>query len=104
AAAHSSGRLCERVDAVAFTGDVVERVKRGIESADLVVADLTSGNANVYLEVGYSWGCRKPTILLVRNADELKFDVKTQRCLIYKNIRDLERLLKAEIAAMKRQD
>jgi TIR domain len=102
-AAHASGLLCERVDAIAFTADVVERIKRGIERADLVVADLTSGNANVYLEVSDAWGCRTPTILVVRNVDDLKFDVKTQRCLVYKNIRELERLLMAEITQLKNQ-
>ena len=102
-AAHTNSLLCERVDAIAFTGDVVERIKRGIEDADLVIADLTSGNANVYLEVGYAWGCRKPTILIVRNTDDLKFDLKTQRYLIYKNIRDLERKLSDEIAELKSQ-
>ena len=74
-----------------------------IEKAELVIADLTSGNPNVYLEVGYAWGCRKSTILIVQNADDLKFDVKTQRCLVYKNIRDLERMLRDEIAKLKSQ-
>ena len=101
-AVHSAGLLCERVDAVSFTGDVFERVKAGIETAELVVADLTGSNANVYLEVGYAWGCRRPTILVVRDADDLKFDVRGQRCLVYKTIHKLEEALTAEIAALRR--
>ena len=61
------------------------------------MADLTNANQNVYLEVGYAWGCGVPTVLLVKNPDHLKFDVKGQRCLVYKNIKNLEEQLKNEL-------
>lgn len=97
-----AGLLCERVDMDIFTGDIVERIKSRIESAKIVsakivIADLTGTNANVYLEVGYAWGCDVPTLLLCRNPDELKFDVKSQRCLIYSSINDLRKKLSAEL-------
>ena len=96
-AVNDAGYLCERVDEAHFTGDVMERVKFRIKQADLVLADLTQANANVYLEVGYAWGCEKPTILLVQDANELKFDVKGQRCLVYSGIRELEEMLHKEL-------
>lgn len=96
-AVNKAGFLCERADLQSFTGDVVDWVKTRIENATLVVADLTGANANVYLEVGYAWGKNKNTILLVKNADELKFDVKGQRCLVYKNIKDLMEKLEYEL-------
>lgn len=96
-AVNKAGYLCERVDDAHFTGDVMERVKMRIKQADLVLADLTQANANVYLEVGYAWGCGKQTVLLVQDANELKFDVKGQRCLIYSGIRELEELLQNEL-------
>ncbi|MBV9286990.1 MAG: hypothetical protein JO288_04070, partial [Hyphomicrobiales bacterium] len=99
-AVNSVGLLCERGDSAAFTGDVLDWVRRRIASATLVIADLTSANPNVYLEVGYAWGCRIPTVLLVRNPDELKFDAKGQRCLVYKSIRHLEELLQNELSAL----
>jgi hypothetical protein len=54
-------------------------------------------NPNVYLEVGYAWGRGRQTILLVRDIKELKFDVAGYRCLVYKNIRDLETQLSREL-------
>ena len=63
-AAHSNSLLCERVDAVSFKGDIVERIRVGIESATVVIADLTSANPYVYFEIGYAWAFRKPTILM----------------------------------------
>lgn len=99
-AANASGLLCERADLSVFTGDVMEWVKARISSAKLVVADLSSANPNVYLEVGYAWGCRVPTVLLVREANDLKFDVKGQRCIVYKSIKQLEESLRIEFAGL----
>ncbi len=77
ASVNSAGFLCERADLSSFTGDVMDWVKKRISSATCVIADLTTGNPNVYLEVGYAWGCGIPTILLTKNTSDLKFDVKT---------------------------
>lgn len=96
-AVNKAGYLCERADEAFFTGDIMERVKLRIRQADLVLADLTQANANVYLEVGYAWGCDKQTVLLVQDANELKFDVKAQRCLVYSGIKELEELLQKEL-------
>lgn len=94
---NASGFLCERADIASFTGDVVEWVKRRIASASLVIADLSGANPNVYLEVGYAWGCGRPTILLTRDTSHLRFDVQSQKCLTYKKIKDLESMLQAEL-------
>jgi hypothetical protein len=96
-AVNKAGYLCERADEDYFTGDIMERVKSRIRQADLILADLTQANANVYLEVGYAWGCNKQTILLVQDSTELKFDVKAQRCLVYSGIKELEELLQKEL-------
>ena len=96
-AVNKAGCLCERADEAYFTGDIMDRVKLRIRQADLVIADLTQANANVYLEVGYAWGCDKQTVLLIQDATELKFDVKSQRCLVYSGIKELEELLQKEL-------
>jgi hypothetical protein len=101
-AVNAAGLLCERADLSAFTGDVLDWVKRRISSATLVVADLSSANANVYLEVGYAWGCQIPTILLARDANDLKFDARGQRCLVYKSIKNLEESLRNELRGVLR--
>lgn len=97
-AAQRAGLLCERLDEAHFTGDILTRVKSRIDACKAVVADLSYANPNVYLEVGYAWGRNKPTILLVRDGDELKFDVQGQRCLKYRRIKDIEQSLGEELA------
>jgi hypothetical protein len=99
-ATKGAGLLCERADLSAFTGDVMEWVKNRIATAKLVVADLSSCNPNVYLEVGYAWGCRVPTVLLAHQVNDLKFDVKGQRCIIYTSIRHLEEMLRRELEGL----
>jgi hypothetical protein len=94
---NKAGFLCERIDLTSFTGDILSRIKSRIESASLVVADLTGANANVYLEVGYAWGRERQTLLLVKKGEDLKFDVRSQRCLHYKNISDLAKQLENEL-------
>jgi hypothetical protein len=63
----------------------------------MVIPDLTTANPNVYLDFGYAWGCGVPTVLLTRDTGDLKFDVRGQRCLAYKRIKELEELLATEL-------
>jgi len=96
----AAGYLCERMDMTRFMGDILARIKSRIEAASLVVADLTGSNPNVYLEVGYAWGKDRPTLLLTKKGDELKFDMRGQRCIEYSSIRDLEKKLMADLAVL----
>jgi len=100
-AVNSCGYLCERADLKSFTGDVMEFVKERIATSDFVIADLTSANPNVYLEVGYAWGLNKKTVLLIKDTNELKFDTRGQKCLPYTTIKDLETKLKNELSNLK---
>jgi hypothetical protein len=93
----AAGMLCERIDEIPFTGDVVSRMRDMIGSSTIVVADLSNANPNVYLEVGYAWGVGKPCILLCNRMTDLKFDVQGQRCLKYGSIKELEKTLSSEL-------
>jgi hypothetical protein len=100
-AVNNAGFLCERADEVVFTGDILDLIKRRIAKARLVIADLSTANPNVYLEVGYAWGLGIPTVLIVQDAQELKFDVKGQKCIIYSGIRELEEKLSQELLGLR---
>lgn len=101
-AVNNAGFLCERADESVFTGDIMDLVKRRIRESTLVVADLTMANPNVYLEVGYAWGVGVPTVLIAQDPQELKFDVRGQKCIIYSGIRELEEKLGRELLGLKR--
>ena len=101
-AVNRAGYLCERADEVLFTGDILDLIKRRIRNASLVIADLTTANPNVYLEVGYAWGLGIPTVLIAQDPQELKFDVKGQKCIIYSGIRELEEKLSHELIGLRK--
>jgi hypothetical protein len=97
-AVRNCGFICERVDETHFTGDVLERIRVGIQSADLVIADLTEGRPNVYLEVGYAWGRNIPVVFVAKKGEKVHFDVSTHRCVYYGRFsqfaKDLEALIR----------
>jgi hypothetical protein len=94
------GLICERMDELNFTGDVVAMMRRRIAEASIVVADISSANPNVYLEIGYAWASGRPTVLLCDSESQPLFDVRGHRFLQYDSIRDLEEKLEREVAAL----
>lgn len=98
---HAAGLLCERIDQAHYTGYIVDQIKKRIESATVVVAVLTGANPNVYLEVGYSWGKGRPTILVVNDSKELLFDLSSEKCLVYDSIKNLAEILSKALGAYK---
>lgn len=102
--ANSLGILAERVDEQIFREGILERIYRQIELADLIVADMTGQNPNVFYEVGYAHAKGKLCILLTQNADDIPFDLKHHRHIVYGNsIGDLRSLLAGEMAWAKAQ-
>lgn len=52
------------------TGQISDRIFRDIESAGLVIADLSSGKLNVPHEIGYAMGLKKDLILVHNGTSE----------------------------------
>lgn len=73
---------CERVDHDKFTGDIVNRIKERIASAEFVIADITDNRPNVFYEVGYADGLQKKIVFISQQQD-IPFDIHTQRTIIY---------------------
>lgn len=85
---------CTRADDIAGSGSILERVLHGIASAELIVADLTGSNANVFYELGIAHSRTKRVLLLTQNINDVPFDLGSWHCKIYslsstRNIRDL---------------
>jgi nucleoside 2-deoxyribosyltransferase len=98
---HAAGLLCERMDHLSFTGEIIEWMKRKIETATVVIAEISEVNPNVYLEVGYAWGKGRPTILLAQDIANMAFDVRGHRCLQYDRITTLEQVLSRELTELR---
>jgi hypothetical protein len=74
---------CIRADERYLIGTIMDDVNEQIERADLIVADLTGRNPNVFYEVGYAAALRKPVIQIAQSASDLPFDVRHLRTFPY---------------------
>lgn len=98
-ACESSGAYCQRVDEQMFDGTILDRIYNQIAKADVIVADLTGRNPNVFYEVGYAHALGKRVILLVQEVEDIPFDLKQHAAVIYKKgkIAQLQEKLKHSV-------
>jgi len=83
-AAEEAGYRVWRGDDSAFSGSITKEIVEALASADLVIADLTDRNPNVYLELGIRHCLRRSgTIHLIRDDQALPFDVAGYRAIKY---------------------
>jgi hypothetical protein len=98
------GIMAERVDEQVFHREgILQRIYNQIEAADFVIADMTGRNPNVFYEVGYAHAKGKTCILLTENADDIPFDLKHQRHIVYSSIQDLTRKLSLDLKVVKEE-
>ncbi|MCX6624038.1 MAG: hypothetical protein NTY38_23845 [Acidobacteria bacterium] len=77
-----------RADAEIFgTGKIIDQIWAGINSARVLVAELTGRNPNVLYELGIAHALRKPVVLVSSNEADVPFDVRHVR-VIYYDMRD----------------
>jgi nucleoside 2-deoxyribosyltransferase len=96
-----------RADEVRRPGSIMGQIFEGIRSAAVCVADLTGNNPNVMYELGIAHALHKPVAQLVQTIDDLPFDLRHLRHLVYRTdaanwavqLRaDLEAMLRAALA------
>lgn len=80
-----AGAYCERVDEQIFNETILERIYNQISKADVVIADMTGRNPNIFYEVGYAHALGKTTVLLTQEASDIPFDLKHYPHIIYNN-------------------
>ena len=82
-AAEDAGAYAERVDDQLFTGGILDRIFNQINKADVIVADMTGRNANVFYEVGYAHALGKVVLLVTQLVEDIPFDLKHRPHLVY---------------------
>ena len=90
AGAKDVGVLAERVDEQLYSEGILDRIYSQIRAADIVIADMSGQNANVFYEVGYAHALNKLCIHLTQRTDDIPFDLRHQRHIVYSSIVDLK--------------
>lgn len=78
-------RIDKRNDANSITQSIIE----ALDNADLVIADITGHNPNVFYEMGYRARTKKPMIHLRKKGENLPFDITAIRTFEY-DLTDLD--------------
>jgi hypothetical protein len=79
------GFEARRADDVYSPGIVLQDIVTGLIRSQVVIAEITPVNANVFYELGYAHALGKQTILLAERGRTLPFDVSGYRCIFYDN-------------------
>lgn len=99
AACTEAGAYCERLDEQVFDEGMLDQIYIQIAKADMIVADMSNQNANVFYEVGYAHALDKRVILITNSASDIPFDLKHRFHIVYeKSIANLKTKLRDRIA------
>ncbi|CQR72136.1 hypothetical protein SOV_09800 [Sporomusa ovata DSM 2662] len=90
AAAAKVGVEAQRLDEQIFNEGMLERIYRQIDMADIIIANMSGKNPNVFYEVGYAHAKEKICILLTDNASDIPFDLKQRRHIVYSTLTQLQ--------------
>ena len=83
------GFTAQRVDEFNTSGSITQEILDALNDYELVIADLTGHNPNVFFEIGYRTKSHKPIIHLKRKDEIIPFDVSAIRTFEY-DLTDLD--------------
>lgn len=72
-----------RADKMSNTGLITKAIIEQIISANLVIADLTDNNPNVFYELAIRHSYRKPAIQIIKGEVNIPFDIANMRTISY---------------------
>ena len=107
--AEDCGYAAVRADHISKPGLISPQVIECIAEADLVIADLTEGNPNVFYELAIRHAIRRPAIQLIEVGERIPFDLSAARTIQvdHKDLGSVDRAkseLRKQILAVERDD
>lgn len=75
--------VCTRADDLPIGKPILEHILTGIRSSELIIADLTGRNANVFYELGLAHSQTKNALLLTQDINDVPFDLRGLFCHTY---------------------
>ena len=97
-ACSSLGLRAMRGDEEFVSGDVFPHILGLIARARIVVANIDGRNPNVFYELGIAPALGKPSILIAPTPEDVPFDIRTKRLVLFQSLDELREKLKDELA------
>lgn len=79
----TGGYLVTRADDLLNQRNIIGDIIENIKNSDLIIADLSTSNPNVYYELGIAHTLNKPVILLTQKISDIPFDIQPYRIIEY---------------------
>jgi hypothetical protein len=74
---------CHRADKTERSGEIITHIIDQLVTADIVIADLSGQNPNVFYELGVRHAVHNNTILIAQNIKDIPFDLRHLRTIQY---------------------
>ncbi|MGE4449212.1 MAG: hypothetical protein AB7E15_13045 [Azospira sp.] len=87
------GFKCSRGDEQFIRGGVLGHILQELASAGIIIANIDGRNPNVFYELGIAHALGKDVILVASGVQDVPFDLKSQRLIVWKKPAELERAL-----------
>lgn len=94
------GYSCIRADEVEFNGRIMDQILDLIKTSELIIAEVTEHNPNVYYELGISHALGKNVVLCTKDVAEIPFDTSDLNHIVYTDIVDLREKLSARLESI----
>lgn len=82
-AIEDAGFESSRADDLYRPGNIVNDIWNYTKEADVILADLTSKNPNVFYELGLGHAITKPAVLITASMEDVPFDLRSLRVIVY---------------------
>jgi hypothetical protein len=80
---------CIRADDIPGAGfDLLEKIHIAIERSELVIAEVSDRNPNVFYELGFAVGIKKPILLLAQRNVEIPSDLRGRELILHTDDRN----------------
>lgn len=88
-----AGFIVARGDEHRAEGDILPQIIEGIVSSQIIIANISSRNPNVFFELGIAMALGKPTLLISDTLSDVPFDIQNRRIIVFKEHEELRRKL-----------
>lgn len=85
---------CERLDEQIYQENMLDRICCQINKSDIIIAEMSDGNPNVFFESGYAFAREKKIIFISKKGKPLPFDLKQKQHIFYSSIDELKSTLR----------
>ncbi|HGW4197075.1 TPA: hypothetical protein ACNH0M_001121 [Morganella morganii] len=94
------GISVSRGDEERINGDILSYIVSQICSSQLIIANISGRNPNVFYELGIAQALGKPVIIVSKGAKDIPFDLKNRQVIIYEVLSDLTSKIQKAVVSL----